>query len=108
MSELTPVQQYYKGKTVFITGASGFMGKVLLEKIMYSCTEVKEIIMICRAKRGKTPESRLEDMYKLPVSKKWQQKNNNNDYYISNTIGVFFVRDSVSMEHFSVSVKLLV
>ncbi|XP_075166312.1 putative fatty acyl-CoA reductase CG5065 isoform X3 [Haematobia irritans] len=67
MSELTPVQQYYKGKTVFITGASGFMGKVLLEKLLYSCYELKEIIMICRPKRGKTPESRLEDMWKLPI-----------------------------------------
>ncbi|XP_073847276.1 putative fatty acyl-CoA reductase CG5065 isoform X4 [Musca autumnalis] len=67
MPELTPVQQYYKGKTVFITGASGFMGKVLLEKLLYSCYELKEIIMICRAKRGKTPEQRLEDMWKLPI-----------------------------------------
>lgn len=68
MPELTPVQEYYKGKTVFITGASGFMGKVLLEKLLYSCHELKEIIIICRPKRGKTPESRLEDMFKLPVS----------------------------------------
>lgn len=67
MPELTPVQEYYKGKTVFVTGASGFMGKVLLEKLLYSCHELKEIIIICRPKRGKTPESRLEDMFKLPV-----------------------------------------
>ncbi|KAI8127244.1 putative fatty acyl-CoA reductase [Lucilia cuprina] len=67
MPELTPVQEYYKGKTIFITGASGFMGKVLLEKLLYSCHELKEIIMICRPKRGKTPESRLEDMFKLPI-----------------------------------------
>ncbi|XP_065369885.1 putative fatty acyl-CoA reductase CG5065 isoform X1 [Calliphora vicina] len=67
MPELTPVQEYYKGKTVFITGASGFMGKVLLEKLLYSCHELKEIIIICRPKRGKTPESRLEDMFKLPI-----------------------------------------
>lgn len=26
--EPTPVQKYYKGKTIFITGGSGFMGKV--------------------------------------------------------------------------------
>lgn len=26
--QLTPVQEFYKGKTIFITGASGFMGKV--------------------------------------------------------------------------------
>lgn len=27
-NKLTPVQEFYKGKTIFITGGSGFMGKV--------------------------------------------------------------------------------
>lgn len=27
---LTPVQEFYKGKTIFVTGGSGFMGKVSL------------------------------------------------------------------------------
>lgn len=26
--QLTPIQEFYKGKTIFITGGSGFMGKV--------------------------------------------------------------------------------
>ncbi|XP_037949656.1 putative fatty acyl-CoA reductase CG5065 [Teleopsis dalmanni] len=67
MADLTPVQEYYKGKTVFITGASGFMGKVLLEKLLYSCSELKEVIIIVRPKRGKTPDIRLEEMFKLPI-----------------------------------------
>lgn len=65
---LSPVQSYYKGKTIFITGASGFMGKVLVEKLLYSCSELKEILVLVRPKKGKVPESRLEDMFKLPVS----------------------------------------
>lgn len=28
--QLTPIQELYKGKTIFITGGSGFMGKVIL------------------------------------------------------------------------------
>ncbi|XP_017147108.1 fatty acyl-CoA reductase 1 isoform X1 [Drosophila miranda] len=65
--DLSPVQEYYKDKTIFITGASGFMGKVLLEKLLYSCHSLKEVIIICRPKRGKTAETRLEEMYKLPI-----------------------------------------
>ncbi|XP_070134941.1 putative fatty acyl-CoA reductase CG5065 isoform X2 [Drosophila bipectinata] len=65
--DLSPVQEYYKDKTIFITGASGFMGKVLLEKLLYSCHSLKEVIIICRPKRGKTPETRLEEMFKLPI-----------------------------------------
>lgn len=30
--QLTPIQQFYKGKTIFITGGSGFMGKVSISK----------------------------------------------------------------------------
>lgn len=71
---LSPVQSYYKGKTIFITGASGFMGKVLVEKLLYSCSELKEILVLVRPKKGKVPESRLEDMFKLPVSNNLNKK----------------------------------
>lgn len=30
MEDKTPIQEYYKGKTIFITGGSGFMGKVAI------------------------------------------------------------------------------
>lgn len=73
---LSPVQSYYKGKTIFITGASGFMGKVLVEKLLYSCSELKEILVLVRPKKGKVPESRLEDMFKLPVSINLNKKKN--------------------------------
>lgn len=68
MSELNSVQKFYKDKTVFITGASGFMGKVLLEKLLYSCSELKEIIILMRAKRGKSAIERVADFVNIPVS----------------------------------------
>lgn len=42
--------------------------QVLIEKLLYSCSELKEILILVRPKRGKAPESRLEDMFKIPVS----------------------------------------
>lgn len=68
MSTLNSVQQFYAGKTVFITGGSGFMGKVLIEKLLYSCSDVRELIILMRPKRGKTAAQRVEDFAKLPVS----------------------------------------
>lgn len=59
---------FYKDKSIFITGGSGFMGKVLIEKLLYSCSDLKEIFILMRPKKGRVPESRLEDMFKLPVS----------------------------------------
>lgn len=68
MSKLTKTQEFYKGKSIFITGASGFMGKVLLEKLMYSCSDVKEIMILVRPKRGKSAAQRVQDFSTLPVS----------------------------------------
>ena len=68
MAELNSVQQFYKSKTIFITGGSGFMGKVLIEKLLYSCSDVKELIVLMRPKRGKTISQRRDAFAKLPVS----------------------------------------
>lgn len=49
----------YDGTTVILTGATGFLGKVVLEKILYSLRGVKKIYVLLRA-RGDTPaEARL-------------------------------------------------
>jgi hypothetical protein len=68
MSEMNSVQKFYKDKTIFITGASGFMGKVLLEKLLYSCSELKEIVILMRPKRGKSEIERVADFVNIPVS----------------------------------------
>lgn len=68
MTELSPLQRFYAGKTIFITGASGFMGKCLIEKLLYACSEVKEVIILMRPKRIRTASQRVEDFAKLPVS----------------------------------------
>ncbi|CAD6208193.1 GSCOCG00010446001-RA-CDS [Cotesia congregata] len=65
--ELSPIQKFYSGKIIFVTGASGFMGKVLLEKLLYRCSDLTRIYILLRAKRGRSPEMRLDDMLKLPV-----------------------------------------
>lgn len=67
MEEKSPITDWYKGQSVFITGATGFMGKVLLEKLLYSCPGIVNVYILLRPKRGRTPEQRIEDMWKLPV-----------------------------------------
>ncbi|KAL9705373.1 hypothetical protein quinque_008891 [Culex quinquefasciatus] len=63
----TPIQKWYSGKSIFVTGGSGFMGKVLLEKILFACSDVRVIYILIRPKRGKTPQTRIEEWFKLPV-----------------------------------------
>ena len=69
MAKLTKMQEFYKEKSIFITGASGFMGKVLMEKLLYSCSDVKQILILMRAKRGKSAAQRVQEFSSLPVSK---------------------------------------
>lgn len=61
------IREFYKDKTVFITGASGFMGKVLVEKLLYSCSELKQIFVLIREKKGKDGAERIAEFYKLPL-----------------------------------------
>lgn len=59
---------YYSGKNVFITGATGFMGKVLLEKLLRCIPNIGNIYILIRAKRGAQPQKRLQNLFNLPVS----------------------------------------
>lgn len=43
------------------------MGKVLLEKLLYSCTELKEIVILMRPKRGKSEAERVADFINIPL-----------------------------------------
>lgn len=46
----------------------GFLGKVLIEKLLYSCSDVKQLIILMRPKRGKNARQRVDDFLKLEVS----------------------------------------
>lgn len=48
---MTIVDQYI-GKTLLITGTTGFLGKVLLEKILFSLPDVEVIYVLIRRKKG--------------------------------------------------------
>lgn len=59
----TPVQEFYRGSVIFLTGGTGFMGKALLEKLLRSCPHIKHIYLLIRSKKGKNVEQRLEDIF---------------------------------------------
>jgi alcohol-forming fatty acyl-CoA reductase len=46
--------EFYRGKNVVVTGATGFCGKVLIEKLLRSFEDIGKIyILIRRKKNGK-------------------------------------------------------
>ncbi|XP_017041065.1 fatty acyl-CoA reductase wat isoform X2 [Drosophila ficusphila] len=53
----TEMQTFYKDKVVFLTGGSGFLGKVTIEKLLRT-TEVKRIYVLLRSKCGQEMQER--------------------------------------------------
>lgn len=66
LADLPSITEYYKDKTIFITGGTGFMGKVLVEKLLYSCSDLDRIYLLMRPKKGLAAEQRLKEMYSIP------------------------------------------
>uniref|UniRef100_A0A8D2JJ18 Fatty acyl-CoA reductase n=1 Tax=Varanus komodoensis TaxID=61221 RepID=A0A8D2JJ18_VARKO len=64
---MSSVANYYNGKSVLVTGATGFLGKVLLEKLLRSSHDVKTIYILVRHKAGQSIQSRVVNLVKCKV-----------------------------------------
>ncbi|CAJ0580951.1 unnamed protein product, partial [Mesorhabditis spiculigera] len=54
------VAETFDGSCVFVTGFSGFLGKVLVEKLLYSVPGIKKIYCLIRPQKGQAPVTRLK------------------------------------------------
>ncbi|TGZ52579.1 Fatty acyl-CoA reductase [Temnothorax longispinosus] len=46
-----------------LIGGTGFVGKILTEKLLRSCPDILTIYLLIRSKKDKSPESRLDEMF---------------------------------------------
>ncbi|CDW80559.1 male sterility protein [Stylonychia lemnae] len=54
------IRDFYRDKTLLITGTTGFLGKVVLEKFFRSLSEFKKIYLLVRPKKGTKPMDRVK------------------------------------------------
>lgn len=59
----TNIGDFYANRSVFITGASGFLGKVLVEKLLHDCPNIKNIYLLLRTKGSVVAQSRIEQLF---------------------------------------------
>jgi fatty acyl-CoA reductase len=58
-TETSQIKNFYRGKTVLVTGTTGFVGKVLLEKLIRTFTDVKCIYLMIRPRPNISPKQRM-------------------------------------------------
>jgi len=77
MAASPSIREFFSGRSVFITGATGFMGKVLVEKLLRTCPEISTLYLLTRAKKGVDPITRIHALFdcKLFESLSIQQPN---------------------------------
>jgi len=56
------IAETFAGRRILITGATGFLGKVLLEKLLRCLPDIAQIYMLVRPKKGKEPKDRLDEI----------------------------------------------
>jgi len=54
------VCNFYDGQSILITGGTGFLGKVILEKLLRDCKGIKNIYVLLRPKSGVDPRRRID------------------------------------------------
>ncbi|KAG5891613.1 hypothetical protein JTB14_037127 [Gonioctena quinquepunctata] len=75
------IARWYEDQHIFITGATGFMGKIMVEKIMRSCSNVATIYMLIRPKKEKDAWQRKEEYLRCPIFEKLRNSPQSEDLF---------------------------
>ncbi|KAI5732602.1 hypothetical protein M8J76_002155 [Diaphorina citri] len=60
MSEqLESVADFYRNGHILITGGTGFMGKLMIDKLLRSFSDIDSLYIMVRDKKGSSPEERI-------------------------------------------------
>nr|AII21950.1 fatty-acyl reductase 2 [Sesamia inferens] len=73
-AEKPSVAEFYAGKSVFITGGTGFLGKVFIEKLLYSCPDIAKVFMLIREKKGLSISERMNQFLDDPLFNRLKDK----------------------------------
>jgi alcohol-forming fatty acyl-CoA reductase len=69
------IKEYFDDSHIFVTGSTGFLGKVLIEKLLRSCNGVSKIYILLRSKKGLGSEQRFEEFLKNKIFDNIREKN---------------------------------
>lgn len=76
------IQRFFAGKSIFITGSTGFLGSVLLEKLLRCCPDIKRVYLLIREKKGVDIQQRFKTLVNTKVSR-FNFRNQNRKFFFS-------------------------
>lgn len=62
------VEEFFANSVILITGGTGFVGKVLLEKLLRCCPRISTVYLLIRSSKRETIEQKFHKFLKNPVS----------------------------------------
>ncbi|XP_051170329.1 fatty acyl-CoA reductase wat-like [Leptopilina boulardi] len=74
VTEKSEVTDFFTNCNIFVTGGSGFIGKLLLEKLLRCFPDMGKLYMMLRPKKGKSPEERFKEHFDDPLYERLKQE----------------------------------
>lgn len=68
MQSESSVVRFFEGKVIFVTGATGFLGKALVNKLLTTCPGLEVVYVLIRSKKTKDVKKRFEEFLNDDVS----------------------------------------
>ena len=65
---MNPIEEFYKDSTILVSGPNGFLGSVLVEKLL-RCFDVKKVFLLIRTKNNESIKERMENFLNRDVSR---------------------------------------
>jgi FlaA1/EpsC-like NDP-sugar epimerase len=68
MGKTPEIREFFAGQSVLITGGTGFIGAVVLEKLLRVCPEIATVYLLIRPKKLVDVQDRLGALFDSGVS----------------------------------------
>ncbi|XP_071877317.1 putative fatty acyl-CoA reductase CG8306 [Bombus fervidus] len=97
LNKRNSLEEFYAGSGILVTGATGFVGVGLLEKLMRVCPRIAAIFILIRPKTNETLEQRFKKLIDDPIYDGVKAKN------LSLLSRVYPVRGDMSLPDLGIS-----
>ncbi|XP_044261426.1 fatty acyl-CoA reductase wat-like [Tribolium madens] len=68
------INEFFKNQTVFLLGGTGFLGKIVIEKLL-RLDQIAKIYILVRPKKGKSVDERFCELFNFPCFERLKNKN---------------------------------